>query len=379
MSEDRRIKVLIVDDSAMMRNVLQMGLSQDPLIEVIGSASNGEQAWDFVQTARPDVITLDLNMPKEDGLSFLRRLMPVTPLPVVVISSITEEGAEATLAAMEAGAVDVIAKSLIGPLVRSGAMPEVCARVRAAASARLATARQLAARSAAGQADPARGLRSDASALPVQMPLAAFSPKSVIAIGASTGGVQALSRILPQFPAHSPGIVLVQHMPEGFTAAFAKRLDSVCQMRVIEARDGDMVQAGTVLVAPGGMRHLQLVAQRGGYRVVLVDGDPVAYSRPSVDVMFQSVAQAAGKHAVAALLTGMGKDGAAGMLALRHSGAQTFAQDEETCVVYGMPLAAVQIGAAQHSVPLDDIPTRLLRALAAAAEPRPPRHHHQPA
>ena len=363
MPDFARVKVLIVDDSAMMRNVLQMGLSQDPLIEIIGSASNGEQAWAFIQGQRPDVITLDLNMPKEDGLSFLRRLMPATPIPVVVISSMTQDGTEAPVAAMEAGAVDVIAKPVIGPMSKPNMMAEVCARVRAAAKA---------------NPSPGRQRVGQSCTLRAQVIPEAFRPRSLIAIGASTGGVQALSRILPLFPAHTPAILLVQHMPEGFTAAFAKRLDAACHMHVVEASDGDLVQAGTVLVAPGGTRHMQIVSHGNSFRVSLVEGDPVAYSRPSVDVMFRSVARVAGKHAVAAILTGMGRDGAEGMLELRRSGAQTFAQDENSCVVYGMPQAAVQLGATLASLPLDDIPARLLRAISAPTDPRAAETHPNP-
>lgn len=350
MTDATRVKVLIVDDSAMMRNVLQMGLAQDPMIEVVGSASNGEQAWEFVQQTRPDVITLDLNMPKEDGMSFLRRLIPAMPIPVVVISSLTQDGTEATVGAMEAGAVDVIAKPIIGPLAKPNMMAEVCARIRAAATASPTLGRSLRAHSCT--------LR------PRDLPQN-FRTQAVIAIGASTGGVQALTRILPLFPANSPGIVLVQHMPEGFTAAFAKRLDGISPMRVVEAQDGDAVQAGTILIAPGGMRHMKLISHGKGFRVTLVDGDPVSYSRPSVDVMFHSVAKEAGRHAVAALLTGMGRDGADGMLAMRRAGAQTFAQNEETSVVFGMPQAAMQMNAASACLPLDDIPDRLLRAVSA--------------
>jgi two-component system chemotaxis response regulator CheB len=350
MTDATRVKVLIVDDSAMMRNVLQMGLSQDPQIEIIGSASNGEQAWEFVQHARPDVITLDLNMPKEDGMSFLRRLIPAMPIPVVVISSLTQDGTEATVAAMEAGAVDVISKPIIGPLSKPNMMAEVCYRIRSAATASPTLGRSLRAH--------------NCTLRPRDLPQA-FRSQAVIAIGASTGGVQALTRILPLFPAQSPSILLVQHMPEGFTGAFAKRLDSMTQMRVVEAQDGDAVQAGTILIAPGGARHMKLIGHGKGYRITLVEGEPVSYSRPSVDVLFHSVAKEAGRHAVAALLTGMGRDGAEGMLAMRKAGAQTYAQNEETCVVFGMPQAALHMNAASACLPLDDIPDRLLRAVSA--------------
>ncbi|SNX67784.1 two-component system chemotaxis response regulator CheB [Cereibacter ovatus] len=346
MMRDRRIRVLIVDDSAMVRKVLAMGLGSDKRLEVVGTASNAGSARQQMEELRPDVVTLDLEMPHMDGLTFLRSYMATSPVPTVVISSLTRESGEVVMRAMEAGAVDIISKPSLG--VGEGLpaiMSDVCARVAAAASAR--------------PTFPGSG-----AVAPMRQPDA--SEGWVHAIGASTGGVQALSRILPLFPPTTPGIVIVQHMPVGFTAPFANRLDAICQMRVCEAVDGDLVLPGVVLIAPGGLRHMELVRSGGGLRVRLFHGDPVCYSRPSVDVLFASLARLAGRSCAASLLTGMGRDGAAGLLEIRRAGGRTFAQDEATSVVYGMPLAARDLGAAEQILPLDDIPGRM--ALAATAE-----------
>jgi two-component system, chemotaxis family, protein-glutamate methylesterase/glutaminase len=348
--------VLIVDDSAMMRSVLRIGLGGDPMIEIVGSVSNGEQAWAWLQDNTADVITLDLDMPKGNGMSLLRRMFPMRPVPVVVISGLTQDGAEATLLAMEAGAVDVIAKPVLATeRAVAATMTEICERVRAAARARPTPGR------AAALGLGARALRTT-----LATPMLPPSRRVVIALGASTGGVQALSRILPMFPADTPGIVLVQHMPAGFTRAFAERLNTQSAMMVVEARDGDPVQRGVVLVAPGGTQHMRIVRTgAGGYRVALREGPKVCHSCPSVDVLMQSVAAEAGAHGVGAVLTGMGRDGAEGLLQMRRAGAATLAQDEATSVVYGMPQAAVVLGAAMAAAPLDEIPGRILRILAA--------------
>lgn len=353
MNDNERIKVLVVDDSAMVRRVLSMGLSADPRIEVVGTASNAEIAWQMMQIQKPDVVTLDIEMPGMDGLTFLRTYLPKMPIPTVIISSLTREGAQITVRAMESGAVDVISKPSLGlgdglPAI----MSDVCERVRAAATARIVIGRKLE-RPAPPPAPAPQGGTSTA----------------VIAIGSSTGGVQALSRILPLFPANSPGIVIVQHMPEGFTGPFANRLDAICPMTVREAQDGDPVEQGQILIAPGGMRHMALDRRGRGYKVNLVEGDPVCFSRPSVDVLFDSVARIAGKQSLGAVLTGMGKDGSAGLLAIRRAGGRTIAQDEATSVVYGMPMAAKEVGAAEEVLPLDSIPARLLKMLPAPIAP----------
>jgi two-component system chemotaxis response regulator CheB len=339
-------KVLIVDDSAMVRRVLTTGLSADPQIEVVGAVSSAEAAWTLMQDLRPDVVTLDIEMPGMDGLTFLKTYLAKIPIPTVVISSLTRQGAQVTLHAMEAGAVDIVTKPTLGlgdglPSMMKG----ICTRVRAAAKARVIVG---------GRKPPPR-------ATALEPPLPTGSPSlSVIALGASTGGVQALCRILPLFPADSPGIVIVQHMPEGFTTAFAQRLDSLCAMTVREAQDGDVVRSGLVLLAPGGARHMSLVRRGVGYAVSLTQGDPVCFSRPSVDVLFDSVARVVGRKAVAALLTGMGRDGANGLLAIRNAGGRTITQDEATSVVYGMPMVAREQGASEETLPLDAIPNRLL-------------------
>lgn len=348
MIASRPIRVLIVDDSAMARKVLTMGLSADPGIEVLGAASNADAAWDLMQQQRPDVITLDVEMPKVDGLTFLRQFLPKMPIPTVMISSLTQKGATITVQAMEAGAVDVISKPSLGladglPAI----MTDICCRVRAAASARVLLGRTR---------------RALPNALPPVIPHR--SQAAILAIGSSTGGVQALSSILPCFPPGSPGIVIVQHMPEGFTGPFASRLDSFCHLSVREARHGDVLESGMVLVAPGGSRHMTVSRHGRNFRVSLIDGDPVCFSRPSVDVLFDSVARAAGANAVGAILTGMGRDGANGLLTMRRAGAHTFAQNEQTSVVYGMPMAARDNGGAEHVLPLEDIPARMLHAAA---------------
>lgn len=351
MTGANRIRVLVVDDSAMVRKVLTLGLSADPGIEVVGTASNADTAWKMMQLHRPDVVTLDVEMPGTDGLTFLRSFLPKLPIPTVMISSHTQQGAEVTVRAMEAGAVDVLPKPSLGladglPSI----MPEVSARVRAAASARVVI-----------------GRRVPRSVTPLVSPRSG-PPSGLIVIGSSTGGVQALSHILPQFPADGPPILIVQHMPEGFTGPFANRLNALCAMSVREARDGDPVEPGTVLVAPGGKEHMAVVRHGRGLRVTIQPGDPVCFSRPSVDVLFDSVARIAARGCAAALLTGMGRDGANGLLAIRKAGGRTVAQDEATSVVYGMPMAAAEIGAAEAILPLDDIPARLLQMLPANAQ-----------
>jgi len=348
MSPSRRVRVLIVDDSALVRKVLSVGMAKDPGIEVVGMASDPYQARDLLVDLRPDVITLDVEMPRMDGVSFLKKFMPVMPTPVVMISSLTQKGKTITMEALEAGAVDVIAKPEVGvadgmPLM----LTDICERVKAAAAV-----------------DVSRYLRhhDDVGRVESAPTSLAETTDRIIAIGASTGGVEALRRILPAFPADCPGIVIVQHMPYGFTSSFAERLDSVCRMRVHEAKHGDRVMSGAILIAPGGNQHMTVVRSGGEYRVAMTDGEPVNYSRPAVDVLFNSVAVAAGRNATAAILTGMGKDGALGLLAIRTAGGQTFAQDEASSIVFGMPYAAVEVGGVGMSAPLEKIPALLVQA-----------------
>lgn len=343
----RPVRVLIVDDSAMIRKVLSLGLARDPMIDVIGTASGAEQAREMIAALRPDVMTLDIEMPRMDGVTFLRQLIPTHPLPTVIISSATQEGAVVTLRALEAGAVDVIAKPVMDPSKGLGTMmDQVCARVRAAALAR-----------------PAQMVRPAGFRVGLPAPRSMAGGARLIAIGASTGGVQALAQILQVMPPDAPGIVIVQHMPQGFTRAFAERLDTLTMIRVREAQDGDHVRPGLALIAPGGDQHMRLVGRAPHWRVILSPGAPVCFSRPSVDLLFASVADQAGALACAALLTGMGKDGAAGMAAIRRAGGVTIAQDEATSVVWGMPAAAVEIGAASQVLPLPDIAPALLCAV----------------
>jgi two-component system chemotaxis response regulator CheB len=346
MTGRRKIRVLIVDDSAMVRKILQLGLSKDPDIEVIGQASDPYRARDLMVELQPDVMTLDVEMPRMDGVTFLKRFMPVMPIPTVVISSLTQAGKRITLDALEAGAVDVVAKPTVGladglPVM----LDDICRRVKAAAAINVS-------RFSGG---PARPAVETATSL-------GETTDRLIAIGASTGGVQALARILPAFPPDAPGIVIVQHMPMGFTTTFAERLNSLCRMRVKEAQEGDRVLPGSILLAPGGTKHMSIVRSGGEYRVALKEGPPVNYSRPAVDVLFNSVAREVGRNAAAAVLTGMGKDGAAGLLAIRNAGGRTFAQDEASCVVFGMPAAAQEMGAADRMLPLEKIPAHLVGA-----------------
>ncbi len=345
-TESRPVRVLIVDDSALVRKLLSIGLGRDPAIEVVGQAGDPYRARDLLVELEPDVITLDVEMPRMDGVTFLRRFMPVKPTPTVVISSLTREGKRITLEALEAGAVDVVAKPTIGLVDGMPPMLEdICRRVKMAANTNVRSF---------------RGCR----------PLAAVSARvtldetsdRLIAIGASTGGVEALSRILPAFPADAPGIVVVQHMPVGITANFAQRLNSLCRMQVKEAEEGDRILPGRILIAPGGYRHTCVARSGGQYRITLKEGDAVNYSRPAIDELFGSVAREAGRNACAALLTGMGRDGAAGLMAIRLAGGRTLAQDEATSVVFGMPQAAQQLGAAEMMVPLERIPALLIRS-----------------
>lgn len=392
----RSTRVLIVDDSAMIRRVLSMGLSSDPGIEVIATASNAEAAWEVMRRDRPDVITLDVEMPGVDGLTFLRHYLPSMPIPTVMISSLTRDGAEISMKALEAGAVDVISKPSLGLAAGLPAiMTDICARVRAASGARVATGRtrhalpvttaslpseasgtvatgtenRMAHASPPRPSTPhvARHARPESTpdvAAPAPQPRRSGGP-TLLCIGSSTGGVQALTTILPCFPPQTPPILIVQHMPEGFTGPFAARLDSICHMTVREAQDGDAVLPGQILIAPGGSRHMTVERAGRGYRVALRAGDPVCFSRPSVDVLFHSVALTAGTQAIGAILTGMGRDGASGLLAIRGAGGATMAQDEESSVVYGMPMAARDMGAAQSILPLEQIPARMLQAVTA--------------
>jgi len=342
------IRVLIVDDSALVRKVLTAELSKCRDIEVVGSAVDPYVARDKIVRLRPDVITLDLEMPRMNGLAFLAKLMKYYPLPVVVVSSLTPKNSEVAIQALELGAVEVICKQ--GSASRTSEISrQLIHAVRAAASAQIA-------RQQVTSETPARS--SATHPLPFQ------ASNKVLAIGASTGGTQAIESILRDLPPTSPGTLIVQHMPEQFTASFAKRLDQISQMEVREARDSDPVGLGVALVAPGN-RHMLLQQSGTGYLVRVKAGPAVNHHRPSVDVLFQSVARSAGSSAVGVLLTGMGADGAKGLLAMHEKGAYTLAQDEQTCVVFGMPREAVKLGAVDDVVPIQGIPQAIVSFLHA--------------
>lgn len=354
VTSGRRIRVVVVDDSALVRTLLKQILESARDIEVVGQASDPIVAREVIRATTPDVITLDVEMPKMDGLEFLSRLMRLKPTPVVMISSLTQRGSEVALKALEAGAVDFVGKPKIG--IQDGLQEstrEIVDKVRAAASARVR-------RREAVPADPAR---SADAVLPSTITRVAATEK-VIMIGSSTGGTEALKEVLCRLPADSPGILIAQHMPEAFTRSFAQRLDSLCKIHVVEAQGGERVLPGHAFLAPG---HSHLLLRRSGanYVTELSDAPPVNRHRPSVDVLFRSAANVAGRNAVGVILTGMGKDGAAGLLEMKNAGAHTFAQDEASCVVFGMPREAIALGAADEVVSLQDMASRVLASLGS--------------
>ena len=334
------VRVLIVDDSATMRSLIATVLQRDPEIEVVGEAGDPLEARDAIKRLNPDVLTLDVEMPNMNGIDFLEKIMRLRPMPVVMVSTLTVRGAEATLEALELGAVDCVAKPSTGGLEAFRDLPF---KVKAAAKAKVKPLR-----------------RADASA-PPPAPLEHVPEGRVIAIGSSTGGVEALMTVLGRFPANCPPTVVTQHMPATFTKSFSERLDRVCAPRVAEAHDGAVLESGRVYIAPGGEHHLE-ISGAGTLRCRLSSGPPVNGHRPSVDVLFHSVARAVGPLAVGAILTGMGRDGAEGLLAMRDAGARTVGQDEASCVVYGMPKAAFEIGAVERQAPLDRLAAELFKA-----------------
>jgi two-component system chemotaxis response regulator CheB len=355
----KKTRVLIIDDSASVRQAMTAILSADPQIEVIAAAADPLAAARYIQAEVPDVITLDVEMPRMDGITFLRRLMSQCPTPVVMCSSLVEEGSETLLQALEAGAVDIILKPRMGVADHlAEAHQHICETVKGAATARLG------ARRAARAAEPAKKLTADAVLPPPTGKAMSRTTEMVVCIGASTGGTEALREVLEALPANSPGIVIVQHMPESFTKAFAKRLNSLCEVDVKEAEDGDTVMRGHVLIAPGGLRHTMLERQGARYVVAVREGPLVSRHRPSVDVLFRSAARNAGGNAVGVIMTGMGDDGARGLLEMKQNGARTIAQDEATSVVFGMPKEAIARGAADRIVPLGTIARELLHAAA---------------
>ena len=352
MSQEHKTRVLIVDDSAIVRKLLAEALSSEPDLEVAGTAPDPFVARDKILSLHPDVLTLDIEMPRMDGLTFLKKLMRFHPMPVVVISSLAQGSSRAAIEALQSGAVEVLAKPG-GPYSVGELKQDLPQKIRAAAQARLA-------RTAAVPLPPAVAPRRLGLTAPGWHP----APNTVIAIGASTGGTEAIRQVLVDMPETSPGIVVVQHIPPVFSTAFANRLNDLCRIRVREAADGDRVAAGQALIAPGNF-HMTLEKRGGEYRVAVRDGQRVCYQKPSVDVLFDSVSSVAGADAIGALLTGMGADGAQGMLKMKRAGARTIAQDEASCIVFGMPREAIRLGAADYVLPLSRIAGQLA-ALSAA-------------
>jgi two-component system chemotaxis response regulator CheB len=347
-AEQLPIRVLVVDDSALVREVMQRALGSDPAFSVT-TAADPLIASRKMSTSRPDVILLDLAMPRMDGLSFLRQLMATNPIPVVICSVLTNGAADVAMRALDEGAVDVVSKPRVGVQgPDSGAFAPLIEALRAASQARVRR-RALAPTAVGRLAEP-----------PPPLPQPAATPsEALVAIGASTGGTEALSVVLTAMPEDAPGLVIVQHMPEGFTAAFARRLDSACRIHVEEARDGDRVERGRALIAPGN-RHVVVRREGPCFRVRIVDGPAVSRHRPSVDVLFGSVAEAAGAAAIGVLLTGMGRDGAEGLLAMKQRGARTIAQDAASSVVFGMPREAIALGAVDEVVSLSRVAQTIL-------------------
>lgn len=334
----KTIKVLVVDDSATMRALISTRLRRDPEIEVVGGAGDPLQAREMIKQLNPDVLTLDVEMPRMNGIEFLERLMRLRPMPVVMVSTLTQEGAETTLQALELGAFDCVGKPASSDL--ANAFDDLAEKVKAAARSRV--------RASAPRPQPQRATNFRSNG-------------RIIAIGASTGGVEALITLLSAMPENCPPVVVTQHMPATFTKSFAARLDRLCAPQVSEAQDDQPLRPGQVLIAPGGARHME-VSGSSASSVRLRESDLVNGHRPSVDVLFNSVAITCGARSVGVILTGMGKDGAKGLLAMRGAGARTFGQDEASCVVYGMPKAAYEIGAVERQAPLNDLSRLVLDA-----------------
>ena len=350
-----------MDDSATVRQTLAAVLEADPDIEVLGVASDPFIAASRIRDEVPDVITLDVEMPRMDGITFLRKLMAQHPIPVVMCSSLVEAGSETLMQALEAGAVDIILKPKVGVGEHlSEARDRICEAVKGAAQARVGRTRT---RSPAPTLEPSRKLTADAMLPPARVGAMARTTETIICIGASTGGTESLREVLEALPADAPGIVIVQHMPEKFTASFAKRLDTLCQVKVKEAEDGDAVLRGHVLIAPGNL-HTMIERSGARYHVSVKEGPLVSRHRPSVDVLFRSAAGAVGPNAVGVIMTGMGDDGARGLEEMKTAGAFTIAQDEATSIVFGMPKEAIARGCVDRIVPLHQLAREIQKAAA---------------
>ncbi|QRM54209.1 chemotaxis response regulator protein-glutamate methylesterase [Sinorhizobium sp. BG8] len=339
-------RVLVVDDSATMRGLITAVLNADPGVEVVGQAGDAMEARNAIKQLNPDVVTLDIEMPNMNGLEFLDKIMRLRPMPVIMVSTLTHRGAEASLMALEIGAFDCVGKPQPGDPRPFGDLAE---KVKAAARSQR--------RAVTAAAQPVTNTA-----------VGSFRPgRRIVAIGASTGGVEALIAVLQKFPVNCPPTVITQHMPPTFTKSFAERLNRLCAPVVEEATDGARLEIGKIYLAPGGDRHLQ-IANAMAPCCRLLDRDPVNGHRPSVDVLFDSVAELAGRNAVGVILTGMGRDGAAGLLKMRHAGARTIGQNEKTCIVYGMPRVAFELGAVEHQFPLASIGEEILKITAARKE-----------
>lgn len=341
-------RVLVVDDSPTMRGLITAVLSQDPEVSVVGQAGDAMEARAAIKELNPDVVTLDIEMPNMNGLEFLEKIMRLRPMPVIMVSTLTHQGADASLAALEIGAFDCVSKPSPGERNPFGDLAE---KVKAAARSQWRY-----------------GQRSSAPPLAANAPASEFRVgRKIVAIGSSTGGVEALITVLQKFPRNCPPTVITQHMPPTFTKSFAERLNRLCAPVVEEATDGARLEIGKIYLAPGGDRHLQVVNLTAPC-CRLAERPPVNGHRPSVDVLFDSVAELAGRNAVGVILTGMGRDGAAGLLKMRHAGARTIGQNEKTCVVYGMPRVAHELGAVEHQLPLGSIGEEILKLTAARKE-----------
>ncbi|UCV09362.1 protein-glutamate methylesterase/protein-glutamine glutaminase [Dechloromonas denitrificans] len=354
-----KIKVMIVDDSALVRQVVTQAISKDPTIEVIATAQDPVYALEKMKARWPDVLVLDIEMPRMDGLTFLKKIMAEHPTPVIICSSLAERGAQVSMEALAAGAVCIITKPKMDlKSFLQDSTNDILSAIKAAARANIGALRR-------------QTMHPSTPGIPPRIPVEAVLPSShrgatmysttdkLVAIGTSTGGTQALEAVLTRLPAVCTGIVIVQHMPEKFTAMFASRLNGLCQLEVCEARDGDRVRSGLALIAPGG-RHMMVKRSGAQYYVEVKDGPLVNRHKPSVDVLFRSVAQVAGKNALGIIMTGMGDDGARGLKEMRESGASTIAEDESTCVVFGMPKEAIKLDAADRIIPLDQIPHEII-------------------
>jgi two-component system chemotaxis response regulator CheB len=339
------IKVLVVDDSAVMRRILIRLLSAQPDIEVVGGATDPYDAREKIKALNPDVLTLDVQMPKMDGLKFLENLMRLRPMPVIMLSAYTQEGADVTIKALELGAVDFMPKPELGPGISADDFAaELAEKIRTAARARVR----------------GRAVRTPASSPPLRLTQSYRPTQLLIAMAASTGGTEAIAEVLSVFPANMPPVVIVQHMPAGFTNSFAARLDHLSAMTVTEGKDGDLLEVGHAYIAPGG-HQMRVTGRKGRYNLKITDEPPYEHHRPSADLLFLSVAEVACPDAFGVIMTGMGKDGAKGLLAMKEKGSYNFAQDEETCVVFGMPKEAIAVGAIDEILPIQKLGERVVQ------------------